>query len=396
MMHTSSLRQNSVASIRRHASLLLLPLLLLASPAHTQRASAHLRLSRAPEAPAVRLERVLSLGGDFAARDLAFADVADIVATAAGELYVLDAGDKSVRVFSRDGRLVRRFGREGAGPGEFNLPVALRVDSLVAVSDLGQQRMSYFTLDGRHLRTARNPVPGDLPLLRVVGLRNGQVVGVTPSVVGVSTRGNGRTGSPYAAVVIAGPGQAVDTLLHPHSGSAIFHPRAAQAPFGTFDTHAGRGGAHAVLGDSILAAADGYTGEVRWYRADRQGLTLVRTRQLPSRSRTVGDEDVRRMERELYARYADLPKGLVVEPPPRVSIATQALFAPDGSLWIRNTAARGQAHVWTIFDAAGEITLRLSLPAGFDLLHVRGDRLYGVARTENDTPVVQVYRMLRG
>ncbi|HEX2076852.1 MAG TPA: hypothetical protein VHG08_04060 [Longimicrobium sp.] len=163
-----------------------------------------------------------------------------------------------------------------------------------------------------------------------------------------------------------------------------------------FDTHAGEGGAEAVLGDSIVATANGYTGEVRWYRADRQGLTLVRTRQLPSRSRPVTQDDVRRMERELYARHRDLPRRLVLEPPPRISVPTQALFAPDGSLWIRNTAGRNHAHVWTVFDAAGEITLRVSLPAGFDLRHVRGDRLYGVTRTENDAPMVQVYRLHRG
>jgi hypothetical protein len=347
-------------------------------------------------APQVRLERLLSLGGDNARRETAFADVADIAAAPSGDLYVLDAGDKSVRVFNAAGRLVRRFGREGGGPGEFNLPIALRVDSLVAVSDLGQQRMSYFSLDGRHVRTVRNQVPGGVSLLRVIPLRYGRVVGVTPASLGVRPGGTGHTGSPYSAVVVAGPGGALDTLLRAHSGVAIFHPRQEQVPFGTFDTHAGRGGAHAVLGDSILAAADGYTGEVRWYRADRQGLTLIRTRQLQSRSRPVGADDVRRIERDLYAQYADLPRGLVVEPPPRVSIATQALFAPDGSLWIRNTAGRGVSHVWTVFDTAGNVSIRLSLPQGFDLQHVRGDRLYGVARTENDAPVVQVYRMVRG
>ncbi|HEU4881184.1 MAG TPA: 6-bladed beta-propeller [Longimicrobium sp.] len=344
----------------------------------------------------MRLERVLTLGGDHAGRETAFADVADIAAGAGGEVYVLDAGDKSVRVFSSTGAPVRRFGREGAGPGEFNLPVSLRVDTQVAVSDLGQQRMTYFSLDGRHLRTQRDPTPNGLPLLRVVTLRNGQVVGVTPSVMGVSARGSGRTGSPYAAVIVAGAGGAVDTLLRPHAGSALFHPRDAQAPFGTFDTHAGRGGAHAVLGDSILAVADGYSGQVTWYRAERQGLTRLRTRQLDSRSRAVTSDDVRRMERQLYAQFAELPRGLVVEPPPRVSIATQALFASDGSLWIRNTAGRGIAHVWTVFDRAGSVTMRLSLPTGFDLLHVSGDRLYGVTRTANDAHVVQVYRMRPG
>lgn len=374
------------AAVHRRAWLLLLPALLAAPPAGAQRAAA----------PQVRLERLLSLGGDQAGREAAFADVADIAASPSGEVYVLDAGDKSVRVFSPTGRLVRRFGREGAGPGEFNLPISLRVDSLVAVSDLGQQRMSYFTLEGRHVRTARNQVPGGVSLLRLVPLRHGRMVGVTPASLGVRPGGTGHTGSAYSAVVVAGPGGSLDTLLRPHSGSAIFHPRQGQVPFGTLDTHAGRGGAHAVLGDSILAAADGYTGEVRWYRADRQGLTLIRTRQLQSRSRPVGADDLRQMERQLYAQYPDLPRRLVIEPPPRVSIASQAVFAPDGSLWIRNTAGRGHAHVWTVFDAAGEVTLRLSLPAGFDLQHVRGDRLYGVARTANDAPVVQVYRLVRG
>jgi hypothetical protein len=366
---------------------LLLPLLLAPLPAAGQQGGA---------APQVRLERLLSLGGDFAGRDVAFQDVADIAAAPSGEMYVLDAGDKSVRVFNAAGRLVRRFGREGGGPGEFNLPVSLRVDSLVAVSDLGQQRMSYFTLNGRHVRTVRNQVPGGVSLLRVVPLRHGRVVGTTAASMRVTPGGTGHTGSPYSGVVVAGPGSAVDTLLRPHTGFAIFHPREGQVPFGTFDTHAGQGGAHAVLGDSVLAAADGYTGEVRWYRSDRQGLTLFRTRQLQSRSRAVTPDDVRRMEREMYAQYERLPRGLVVVPPPRISIATQALFAPDGSLWIRNTAGQGHAHVWTVYNTAGEIAMRLSLPAGFDLRHIRGDRLYGVARTENDAQLVQVYRLVRG
>jgi hypothetical protein len=368
--------------ITRATRCALVSLLLMSFPLHAQQGQ-------------VRLERILSLGGDHGPRNAIFADVTDIAATPSGEIYVLDAGEKAVRVYTPTGRFVRRFGRAGGGPGEFLMPVAIRVDSLVRVSDLGQNRMTYFALDGRHVRTARTEVPGDATLLRVTPLRNGQVVATTTTRMEVTTGRSGRTGSPYAAVVTVGPGTRLDTLLQRRSGAAVFHPREGQVPFGMIDTHAGEGGAHAVLGDSLVATVEGYTGEVRWYRADRQGLTLVRTRQLPSRSRPVTQDDVRRMERELYARHPDLPRRLVLEPPPRISIATQALFAPDGSLWIRNTAGRNHAHVWTVFDAAGEITLRLSLPAGFDLRHVRGDRLYGVARTENDAPVVQVYRLIR-
>lgn len=363
----------------------LLALLLLSTTAAAQPGS---------QRPEVRLERLLSLGSDFGSPDATFVDVADVAAGPSGEVYVLDTGDKAVKVYSQAGRFIRRFGRQGGGPGEFQLPVSMVVDSVVRVSDLALHRMTYFTLDGRHLRTSGTTASSDVSLLRVLPLRHAHVVGVTPTAVGVSTRG--RTGSPYAAVVFAAAGGAVDTLLRPHSGAAIYHPRDAPVPMGLFETHAGQGGAHAVLGDSIVAMADGYTGEVRWYRVDRQGLALLRTRQLESRSRPFTPDDVRRMERDLYAQRRHLRRGMVIEPPPRISVATQALFAPDGSLWIRNTGGRGHAHVWTVFNPAGEVSIRLSLPAGFDLYHVRGDRLYGVARTENDAPVVQVYRLVRG
>ena len=381
------MRRHTCCNARPLAVRTLLALLLVSAPAAAQ--------PGAPM-PVLRLERLLALGSDFGSPEATFVDVADVTAGPSGEVYVLDAGDKAVKVYSAGGHFIRRFGRQGGGPGEFQLPVAVAVDSLVRVSDLGQQRMTYFTPDGRHLRTSRTTAPSSVSLLRVLPLRNDHVVGVTPAAVGVTTRGSGRTGSPYAAVVFAAAGGAVDTLLRPHSGSAIFRPREGQVPFGLFQTHAGRGGAHAVLGDSIVATADGYTGEVRWYRVDHQGLSLFRTRQLQSRSRPVTRDDLRRIERQLYAQRQHLPRGLVIEPPPRVSVATQALFARDGSLWIRNTGGRGQAHVWTVLDPVGEVSMRLSLPAGFDLYHVRGDRLYGVTRTANDAPVVLVYRLVRG
>ncbi|HEY0023079.1 MAG TPA: 6-bladed beta-propeller [Longimicrobium sp.] len=351
---------------------------------------------RNPAATSIRLERLLVLGGDDSPANATFVDVSDIATSASGEIYVVDAGDRAVKVYTSSGRFVRRFGRQGGGPGEFQLPSGLRVDTLVRVSDLGQQRMSLFTLDGRHLQTVRSPQIGDTPLLQMTPLRNGSTVGATPARMGVSGSGSTRVGSPYVAVLTIRQGSPPDTLLRLHSGVSTFHPRDGLVPFGGIDSHVGRGGAHAVLGDSLVATADGYSGEVRWYRADRGGLTLFRTRLLPSRSRPVAAGDVQRIRRSLYAESPDLPRGLVVEPPPRISVATQAVFSTDGALWIRNTAGKGHAHVWTVFDQAGDIALRLSLPAGFELRHVRGDRLYGIARTENDVPVIHVYRLVQG
>jgi hypothetical protein len=237
---------------------------------------------------------------------------------------------------------------------------------------------------------------GESPVLRLRPLRHGRAIGATPTRMGVRAGSAAPVGSPMRAVVVLAPGAEPDTLLRMHSGAASFHPRDAQAPFGTVLTHLGAGGAHAVLGDSVVATVDGYTGTVRWYRADAEGLTLFRTRQLPSRSRPRTDADLRRVERQIRREGPSLPRRLVIEAPQHVSIATQALFSDEGMLWIRNTADPDGGHVWTVYDAAGEIAYRLALPEGFDLRHVQGDRLYGSARTPNGAPLVHVYRLVGG
>lgn len=349
----------------------------------------------AATAPGFRLERVLTIGGDNASGDAAFMDVAGIAVTPQGHMYVLDARDRSVRVFDAGGRVLRRFGRQGGGPGEFQLPVAIWVDTIVGVVDLAQQRMSHFTAEGRHLRTEPVPMLDEVPVVRLTPLRYGRAVGQTPSRMGVSRGGAVREGSPYVALVVLSRGARPDTLLRMHSGVSAFHPRNAPVPFGTVSSHVGWGGAHAVLGDSVVATADGYSGTVRWYRVDRNGLTLYRTRELPSRSRELTRDDLRRIERRVRSQGADLPRRLVIEAPPRVSIASQALFSNEGFLWIRNTADPDLPQVWTVFGPHGEIVYRLSLPAGFHLRQVRGNLLYGTARTDNDAVVVQVYRLLR-
>ncbi|MBW3569572.1 MAG: 6-bladed beta-propeller [Gemmatimonadetes bacterium] len=342
-----------------------------------------------------RLQRLFTIGGDDAPANAAFMEVAGVAVSPAGHIYVLDGGDRSVRVYDAAGRFVRRFGRRGGGPGEFQAPVAIWVDSIVGVSDMAQHRMSYFTLEGRHLRTQGTPMLDETPVLRLRPLRHGRAVGSTPVRMGLTTASPDPVGTPFVAVVVLSAGAAPDTLLSVHSGVASFHVRRPKVTFGTVQTHLGWGGAHAVLGDSMVATVDGYTGTVRWYRATPSGLALVRTRELPSRSRPATPGDTRRIERQIRASGTPLPRRLEIQAPPRVSIASQALFSDEGFLWIRNTAEPGQAHVWTVFGPGGDIAYRLSLPAGFDLRHVRGDRLYGSAKTANDAALVRVYRLLR-
>jgi len=109
-----------------------------------------------------------------------------------GRLYVLDQGNREVRVFTSGGAHVRTFGSEGAGPGELRFPFSLAVgpDGSAGVVDLGKGALVRFDssgaplsevslsppylldpvyLDERLVATlAHPPVPGDSTLREIV------------------------------------------------------------------------------------------------------------------------------------------------------------------------------------------------------------------------------------
>ncbi|MEQ9400988.1 MAG: 6-bladed beta-propeller, partial [Longimicrobiales bacterium] len=115
--------------------------------------------SAGPAAPADTLVQTLDgtryvslrerhrLGGDDT-DDASFYLVRAAALGAGGEVFVLDGGNHRVFVFGPEGTLLRAFGREGQGPGEFQRArhLAVRGDS-VLVTDSGN-RVHLFRTDG--------------------------------------------------------------------------------------------------------------------------------------------------------------------------------------------------------------------------------------------------------
>jgi hypothetical protein len=79
-----------------------------------------------------------------------FARVMSVAFDAADNLYVLDSGNHRIVVFGPDGRHIRTFGRQGGGPGEFNLPQSLAVltNGELVVSDAMRADVQRFGRDG--------------------------------------------------------------------------------------------------------------------------------------------------------------------------------------------------------------------------------------------------------
>lgn len=85
-----------------------------------------------------------------------------VIADADGAIYVADASSSEIRVFDASGALIRRIGRSGAGPAEFNTlqSIGWLGDTLVTL-DGRLARIGLLTRDGKWLGQRQSgPITG--------------------------------------------------------------------------------------------------------------------------------------------------------------------------------------------------------------------------------------------
>lgn len=80
-----------------------------------------------------------------------------------GRIYLVDTGSHEVKIFARDGALLRRIGGRGTGPGQFNYPTMIWMNTTgeLVVSDSLNFRTQFFDVEGNYLR--QFGVPGNRP-----------------------------------------------------------------------------------------------------------------------------------------------------------------------------------------------------------------------------------------
>jgi 6-bladed beta-propeller len=139
---------------RRNVTALVLLVTALAAPACGRAQPEGVVRAQRPGAQLV-LTEVLRLGSERGADD-AFGRVMDVELAASGRIYVADDLNWRVSIFDRSGRLLRRLGRRGQGPGEFERPWYLAVDRFdsLFVWDGALARIS-----ARRATRSRSPAP---------------------------------------------------------------------------------------------------------------------------------------------------------------------------------------------------------------------------------------------
>lgn len=266
-------------------------------------------------------------------------------------------------------------------------------DSLLFVSDLSARRLVVFRTDGRHVRTVsaeRNVGTGSAGPVIAIPSRGGQVEVTAPGSINFRD-------DLYSRVLFRNAGR-IDTLAIIPAGLFTFvvQQRAASRP-SFAATGFGDGGAWAVLSDTLLAHADGYTGRIRWFVLGGTGAQVVHTATMPGRPAPLlrAEFDSVRARLEASYRQRDPSTRLTVTgAPAQRSLATQAVFDAIGNLWVAG-APSGQTVRWTVFSPRAQVLYTVMLPSSFRLNDVRGNRIYGRTMDADGVPIIRILELTR-
>lgn len=345
-----------------------------------------------PDLPAWRLTEELRIGGPDVSGAASFARIKGLQVLASGDIVVLDAIARKVRVFDPAGQHLATFGGEGDGPGEFQEPFGIMQDASgqLWIPDYHAARMT--VLDTRS--GFRESFP--LRLTRRGSLwagamtRDGLIL-----VPGVTL------GSPRENVLLVHDQEmhVVDSLALPDDppvdrkdppgayywelpdGRAMGYVGIPGFPFGVrrFDREGG------------IWSSDPGDFEYRikhWQPGADTLLRLEVHRETVSIPESERDSVISALRAQLKERGAAAQDWSKV---PRQRPALRSLsLSDDGILWVETLLADGS----TLFDRfgpdgsyRGSVYANLRLATDIPLI-IRGDRLWGVATDEFDVPYV--------
>jgi len=320
---------------------------------------------------AVSIAEDLVIGNDTSRENYWFGFLNSLAVDDAGRIYTLDPKDIRVRVFGPDGSLIRAFGRQGQGPGEFSGPGGILVapDGTIVVTDVLNGRISYFTPEGVHLK---DTLYGTYRIadLAIDGRSN-------LIATHVQTPSGGQQTWEFSKF-----DRDLKPLLTIHSISIPFKLRVVNLmPDRLFC---------AVAGEDRLAwmVSNDYAVEV----VDASGKTVMKV---------VKDHDPQKFtakdrEKIIKSRFpATVPPQLELVFPDFFPAVSGFMTDDKGRIYVRTyeTDDRGGVAM-DVFDPAGFYIARFFVPDGQDDVTIRNDKLYSIVNDPaSGNPLVKRYAL---
>jgi hypothetical protein len=100
------------------------------------------------------LQHELTIGEDDTDPNSMFSELRSIQVDDQENIYALDMKETKIKVFDKNGKFLRSFGKKGKGPGEIESPIRMEMtrDGKIVIDDMGNNKLIFFGLDGTCLK----------------------------------------------------------------------------------------------------------------------------------------------------------------------------------------------------------------------------------------------------
>jgi hypothetical protein len=359
-------------------------------------------LSRA-DANVFGLELDLEISSDARTDDPILYQIRKVLSLEDHGILVASAGSKRLFRFDSSGRFDGSIGGPGEGPGEFRRVYGLFrcLGDTIVVNE--GARLSFLKPDGGFLKTVR--AAGSL--FRA----SGAVQGLSSDCASVLVvDGSYRSPTPGSGVYQDSHSlfwadlqtAANDTILARFPGMDLYPWKLGDQWIGQ-RLPFGRTPEWATDGERTVYAP---SGEPEILEFDREGnlKRIVRWNAPPI---PVTGESLRRIQdqREEFIQLhsidpREVPTIQHFPIPEQMPTLSRLILDDEGRIWVRKYQnedlyeTRPSGELWWIFSSHGEWLGTVVVEAGFEIMDIRGNRLFGIYRDNQDVEVVRVYRLI--
>ena len=330
-----------------------------------------------------------------------FQQITGMARASNGNIVVLNEGSHNFRVFDTTGKFLRAYGRQGAGPGEFEYIRLLgRSGDSLFVFDPRYRRVSLVSLNDGYKSVRVLPTAGDQASLRPTArLTSGAILALPIAGTNLQHPDGVYRDSIRPAIVAAPPSQATEQLgIFPFMSYFAYNPNYTERAMSVGVYRFGNLSYFTASGDAVWFG-NSDSKDIQIF--DHSGKVVSHAK-VPWDARPFNETSVSKAQAAAVSNAANESSKAYMRAlyaakyrPKFEPLFGSLVAGAEGGVWIaRFNADQTSPTEYAVMDRTGKGVARITLPARFTPQEIGKDYVLGIARAEDGIETVAVYQLL--